>query len=84
MSPRDTGPPQDGVNNSYNYILNNLINGLAKKSNNNKDSENIIDKGKAKNYSDRSNDSGDTDNNNSKNSNSSDSNKSNKAYRCVE
>ena len=37
------------------------INGLAKKcdySNNNKDSENVIDKGKAKNYSDGSNDSG--------------------------
>ena len=79
MSPCDTRLLEDRANNSYNYILDNLINGLAKESNN-KDSKNVIDKGKAKNYSNRSNNSNDTDNNNSKDGNSSDSNKGSKAY----
>jgi len=38
--------------------LDNLVNGLAKEYNyndNNKDSENVVDKGKAKNYNDGSN-----------------------------
>ena len=79
----NTGPPQDRVNDSYNYILNNLINDLAEESNNNKDDENIIDKNKTKNYSDGSNDSGNINNNNSKDSDSSSSDKDNKAHRCV-
>jgi hypothetical protein len=69
MSPRNTRLLEDRANNSYNYILDNLINGLAKESNN-KDS---------KNYSNGSNNSNNIDNNNSRDSNSSNSNKGNKA-----
>ncbi len=43
--------------------------------NDNKDSKNIIDKGKAKNYNNRNDNSGDIDNNDTKDSNSSDSNR---------
>jgi hypothetical protein len=82
MSPYNTRPLENRANNSYNYILNNLINSLAKESNN-KDSKNVIDKGKAKNYSNGSNNSDDTDNNNSRDSNSSNSNKGNKTYGCI-
>ena len=78
MSPYNTRPLEDRANNSYNYILGNLVNGLAKESNN-KDGKNIIDKGKAKNYNNRSNNSNNTGNNNSRDSNSSNSNKGNKA-----
>jgi hypothetical protein len=78
MSPYNTRPLEDRANNSYNYILDDLINGLAKESNN-KDGENVIDKGKAKNYSDGSDNSDNTDNNNSGDGNSSDSDKGNKA-----
>ena len=63
-SPRKTGPPQDRASNSRNYILDDLVNGLAEESNhsdNNEDGENIMDEGKAKNYSDGSDDRGDTD-----------------------
>ena len=81
MSPCDTRLLEDGVNNSCNYILDNLVNSLAEESNN-KDSENVIDKGKAENYSNGSNNSNNMDNNNSRNSNSSDSNKGNKAHGC--
>ena len=84
-SPRNTGPPQDRASNSCNYILDDPVNGLAKKSdysNNNKDGENIIDKGKAENYSDRSDDSGDIDNNAS--DGDSDGDKGNEARGCVE
>ncbi|OCL04048.1 hypothetical protein AOQ84DRAFT_417177 [Glonium stellatum] len=62
--PRDTGPPQDRAGNSRNHILEGLVNGLAEESDhsdNNKDGENIMDEGKAENYSDGSDDSGDTD-----------------------
>jgi len=78
MSPRNTKPPENRANNSYNYILDNLINSLAKESNN-KDNKNVIDKDKAKNYSNKSNNSNNTDNNNSRDSNSSNSNKGNRA-----
>jgi len=79
ISPHNTGPPEDGTNNNYNYILDDLVNGLAKESDN-KDGKNVIDKGKAENYSNRSNNSDDIDNNNSRDGNSSDSNKGNKAH----
>ena len=82
-SPRDTGLLQDGANNSCNYILDDLINGLAKESDNNEDGENVIDKGKAKNYSDGSNDSGDTDDNDFGDGNSSGNNKDNEARRYI-
>ena len=80
MSPCDTGPPENGANDSHNYILNNLVNGLAEESDN-KNGENVIDKGKAENNSDGSNNSNNTDNDDSGNSNSSNSNEGNKAYR---
>ena len=82
MSPRDTRPLEDRANNSCNYILDNLINGLAKEYNN-KDSKNVIDKSKAENYSDGSDNSNDTDNDNSKDGNSSDSNKGSEARGCI-
>jgi len=78
MSPCNTRPPEYRANNSYNYILDDLINGLTKESNN-KDSENVTDKGKAENYSNRSNNSNNIDNNNSRDGNSSSSNEDNKA-----
>ena len=82
ISPYNTKPLENKANNSYNYILGDLINGLAKESNN-KDSKNVIDKGKAENYNNGSNNSNDTDNNNSRNGNSSNSNKGNKARKCI-
>jgi hypothetical protein len=82
MSPHDTKPLENRANNSYNYILNNLVNSLAKESNN-KDGKNIIDKGKAENNSDGSNNSNNTDNNDSRDGNSSNSDKGNKACRCI-
>ena len=82
MSPHNTRLLEDGANNSYNYILDDLVNSLTKESNN-KDGENIIDKGKAKNNSDGNNNSNNTDNNNSSNSNSSNSNKGDKACRYI-
>ena len=82
MSPYNTKPLKDGVNNSYNYILDDLVNGLAEESNN-KDSENVIDKGKAENNSDGSDNSNNTDDDDSGNSNSSNSNKGNEAYRYI-
>jgi hypothetical protein len=80
MSLYNTKPLKYGANDSYNYILNDLVNGLTEKSNN-KDGNNITDKGKAKNYSNRSNDSDNTDNNDFKDSDSSSNNKDNKACR---
>ena len=82
MSPCNTGPPEDGTNNSCNYILDNLANGLAEESDN-KNSENIVDKGKAKNYSNRSDNSDNIDNNNFGDGDSSNSNKGNKACGCA-
>ena len=82
MSLRDTGLLEDGVNNSCNYILDDFVNGLAKESNN-EDGENVMDEGKAENYSDRSNDSDDIDDNDFGDGDSSDSNKGNKAYRYI-
>ena len=78
MSFYNTGPLEDGANDSCNYILNNLINGLAEESDN-KDGKNIINKSKAENNNNRSNDSDDIDNDDSSNSNSSDSNKGDEA-----
>ena len=78
MSPYNTRPLEYRANNSCNYILDNLINGLTKKSNN-KDSKKVTDKGKAENYSDGSNNSNNTDNNDSGDGNSSSSDKDNKA-----
>ncbi|XTI86891.1 hypothetical protein V2W45_1329655 [Cenococcum geophilum] len=78
ISPYNTKPLEYRANNSYNYILDNLINGLTKESNN-KDGNNITDKDKAKNYSDGSNNSNNTDNNDFRDSNSSSSNKDNEA-----
>jgi hypothetical protein len=57
-------------------------------SNDNKDSKNDVDKGKAKNCNNRSDNSSDIDNNNSRDSDSSDSdssdsNKGNEAHRCI-
>jgi hypothetical protein len=84
ISPRDTRPLEDRANNSCNYILDNLINGLAKKSDNKdskniKDGKNVIDEGKAKNYSDGFIFIFFFYNHDSRDSNSSDSNKGNKA-----
>ena len=83
MSPYDTKPLKDGANNSCNYILDNLVNGLAEESNN-KDGENIINKGKAKNNSNGSDNSDDIDDDDSNNSNSSNSNKGDKAHKYIE
>ena len=82
MSPCNTRLLEDRANNSCNYILDNLINGLAKESDN-KDGENVIDKGKAENYSNGSNNSDDTDDNDSKDSDSSNSNKGSEAHGYV-
>ena len=82
MSSRNTRLLEDRVNNSRNYILDDFVNGLAKESNN-KDGENIINKGKAENNSDGSNNSDNIDNDNSGNSNSSNSDEGNKAYRYI-
>jgi len=85
MSPRNTRPLENGANNSRNYILDDLINNLVEKSNN-KDGENVMDKGKAENYSDGSDDSDnsdDTDDDNFRDNNSSNSDKGNKARGCV-
>ena len=82
ISPYNTRLLKYRANNSCNYILDDLINGLAKESNN-KNSKNVIDKGKAENYSNSSNNSDNTDNNDSGDGNSSNSNKGNKAYRCI-
>jgi hypothetical protein len=78
ISLHNTKPLENRANDSCNYILNDLVNSLAEKSNN-KDGKNVIDKGKAENDSNRSN----IDDNNSRDSNSSNSDKSNKAYRCT-
>ena len=82
MSPRDTRPLEDRANNSRNYILDDFVNGLAKESDN-EDGENVIDEGKAENYSDGSNNSNDTDNDDSRDGNSSDSNEGNEARGCI-
>ena len=82
MSFYNTKPLKNGANNSRNYILNNLINGLAEESDN-KNSKNIINKGKAKNNSNKSNNSNNIDNNNSSNNNSSNNNKGNKACKYI-
>ena len=82
MSSCNTRPLEDGANNSCNYILDNLVNGLAKESDN-KDSENVIDKGKAENNSDGSNNSDDMNDDNSGDSDSSNSDEGDKAYRCI-
>jgi hypothetical protein len=82
MSPCDTRPLEDGANNSYNYILDDLANGLAKESDN-KDGKNVVDKGKAKNYSNGSNNSNNTDNDDSRDGNSSNSNEGNEACGCI-
>ena len=82
MSFRNTKPPENGANNSRNYILDNLVNSLAKESNN-KDGKNIIDKSKAKNNSNGSDNSNNTNNNNSSNSNSSNSNEGDEARRYI-
>jgi len=82
ISPYNTRLLKDGTNNNYNYILDNLINGLAKESNN-KDGENVIDEGKAENYSDGSNNSNDIDNDDSGDGNSSNSNKGSEARGCI-
>jgi hypothetical protein len=82
MSPHDTKPLKNGANDSYNYILDDLVNGLAEKSNN-KDGKNIIDKSKAKNNSNGSDNSNDTDNNNFRDSDSSNSDEGNKACGCI-
>ena len=71
------------ANNSCNHILDNIVNGLAKENDNNKDGKNVMDEDKAKNYSNGSNNSGDTDDNNSGDSDSSNSNKGNEARGCV-
>ena len=78
MSFCNTRPLKDGANDSCNYILDNLVNGLAEESDN-KDGENVMDKGKAENNSDRSNNSNNTDDDDSNNSNSSNSNKGDEA-----
>jgi len=82
MSPYNTRLLEYRANNSYNYILDDLINGLTKESNN-KDGKNVTDKGKAGNYGDRSNNSNNTDDNDSGDGDSSNSNKDNKAYRYI-
>ena len=73
---------EDGANNSYNHILDNLINGLTKESDN-EDGENVMDEGKAENYSNGSDDSDDTDDDDSGDGDSSNSNDGNKARGCV-
>ena len=82
MSLHNTGPLEDGANDSRNYILDNLVNSLAKESDN-KDGENIINKGKTENYSDGSDDSNDTDNNNSGDGDSSSSDKGNEVCKYI-
>jgi len=78
MSPYNTRPLEYRTNNSYNYILDDLVNGLTKESNN-EDGKNITDKGKAGNYGNGSNNSNNMDNNDSGDGDSSSSNKDNKA-----
>jgi len=66
--------------------FNNLVNSSAKEynyNNNNKDGENVVDKGKTKNYNDRNDDSGDIDNDDARDGNSSDSDRGNKTYRRI-
>ena len=82
MSPYNTKLLENGVNDSCNYILNDLVNSLTEESNN-KDSENVIDENKAKNNSNRSNNSNNTDDNDSGNSNSNNNNKGDKAYKYI-
>jgi hypothetical protein len=82
MSLYNTKPPEDGANNSCNYILDDFVNGLTEKSKN-KDGENVIDKGKAKNYSNGSDNSDDMNNNNFGDSDSSSSDEDNKALRYI-
>jgi hypothetical protein len=74
LSSRNFRPPQDKVN------------GLAEKcdySDNNKDSKNVMDEGKAKNYSDGSDNSGDTVNDNAGDGNSSSSDEGNEVRGCA-
>jgi hypothetical protein len=82
MSPRDTGPPEDGANDSRNHILDDLANGLAEESDD-EDGENVVDEGKAENYSDGSDDSDDTDDDDSGDGDSSDSDEGNEARGCA-
>ena len=82
-SPRDTGPPEDGANDSRNYILDDLVNSLAEESDNNEDGENVMDEGKAENYSDGSDDSDDTGDDDSGDSDSSGSDEGNEARGCA-
>lgn len=73
-SSRDIGPPQDKVN------------GPAEKcdhSDDNKDGENVMDEGKAKNYSNGSDDSSDTVDDNAGDGDSSDSDNGNEARGCA-
>ena len=82
MSPYNTELLENRVNNSCNYILDDLVNSLAKESDN-KNSKNIMDKGKAENNSNGSNNSDNTNDNDFGNSNSSDSNKGDEARRYI-
>ena len=83
ISPYNTRLLEYGANNSCNYILNDFVDGLTKESDN-KNSKNGIDKGKAKNYDNRSdNNNNNIDNNNFRDSNSSNNNKGNKACRYI-
>jgi len=78
MSPYNTRPPEYRANDSCNYILDDLVNGLTKESDN-KDGDNVTDEGKAENYSDGSNNSNNTDDDDSGDGNSSNSDKDNEA-----
>ena len=82
MSPYNTKPLEDRVNNNCNYILDNFVNGLTKESDN-KNSKNVIDKGKAENNSNKSNNSNNINDNNSNNSNSSNSDEGDEARKYI-
>jgi len=75
-------PPQDKVNNGHNQIFDNLINNSAEKynhSNNNKNGESDMDKGKAENCNNGSDDSGNINDDDTGDSDSSNSDGGNKA-----
>jgi len=78
----NTRLPEYRSNNSYNYILDDFVNGLTKESDS-KDSKNVTDKGKAENYSNGSNNSNNTDNNDSGDGNSSNNDEDNEARGCI-
>jgi len=79
MSFCNTRPLEDRANDSRNHILDNFANGLAEESDD-KNGKNIVDKGKAENYSDGSDDSDDTDDDDSGDGDSSDSDEGNEAW----